>query len=72
MSSPTQVVITSRFGAQPEILTDWYPNDTVYDVLQRAGLEPDYINGVTIGEQYIRGLNTEPVWPGSTVQIDLI
>lgn len=69
MSSPIQVTITSRSGRRPEIPVDWYPTDTVYDVLERAGLDPERIYGVTVGPQYIRGFRTEPVWPNSVIEI---
>lgn len=40
MSGPIQVTIASRLGGHREISVDWYSTDTVYDVLERAGINP--------------------------------
>lgn len=69
MSSPIQVTIVSRSGKTPTKLVDWYATDTVYDVLERAGFDPNRIYGVTVGPQHIRGLRTAPIWPNSVVEI---
>lgn len=69
MSTPTRVTVSTRSGKRPDKTVDCYPMDTIYDILERAGLDPDRIQSVVIGPQYIRGFRTTYAWPGSTIEV---
>lgn len=70
MSSPLQVTINTRSGRGLPISVDWMPTDTIEDILERAGLEPRRISGVSVGPNYFRSFCTESVWPNTTIEVN--
>lgn len=72
LTSPSHVEVYNRFGEVPATVVDWCPTDTVADVLERAGFDLHQVTGAAINSQYVRGIQTEPVWPNSTIVVDTI
>jgi len=72
LTSPFYVEVYNRLGEAPAKIVEWCPMDTVADSLERAGFETCRVTGVTMNTHYIRGFQTEPTWPNSTIVVDTV